>query len=86
MELLKVLGQGGISQVTRWRTAESAELVVRRLKTGMEEGRVKVVSVVKSRKDDTHVHSNSCVTYTVYAQQSTKELLFLKLILFLNRL
>lgn len=50
MELLKVLSQGGISQVTRWRGAESAELVVRGLKARMEEVRVKVISAVKYRK------------------------------------
>lgn len=47
VEFLKVLGQGGIGQVAGWRAAQSAELVVRRLQTRMEEGRVKVISVVK---------------------------------------
>lgn len=44
VELLKVLGQGGIRQVTRWGAAQSTELVVRRLKTRVEKGRVEVVS------------------------------------------
>ena len=44
VELLKVLGQGSVGQVAGWGTAQSAELVVWRLETGMEEGRVKVIS------------------------------------------
>lgn len=44
VELLEVLGQGGISQITRWGSAQSAEFVVRRLETGVEEGRIKVIS------------------------------------------
>lgn len=47
VELLKVLGKGGISQVARGGPAQSAELVVWRLKTRVEEGRVKVISVDK---------------------------------------
>lgn len=46
VELFEVFSQGGISQVARWCTSESAQLVVRRLKARMEEGRVKVISVV----------------------------------------
>ncbi len=45
VELLKVLGQGSISQVAGRGAAQSAELIVRRLKTRVEEGRVKVISV-----------------------------------------
>lgn len=44
MELFKVFGQGSISQVPGRCPAESAKLIMRRLKAGMEEGRVKVVS------------------------------------------
>lgn len=47
VELLKVLGKGGIGQVAWGGPAQSAELVVWRLKTRVEEGRVKVISVDK---------------------------------------
>lgn len=45
VELFKILGQGGVSQIAGWVTAQSAELIVRGLKAGVEEGRVKVISV-----------------------------------------
>lgn len=54
VELFEVFSQGGISQVTRWRTSESAELIVRRLKARMEEGRVKVISVVARMQEHRH--------------------------------
>lgn len=59
-QLLKVLGQGGISQVAGWWGTQSAEFVVRRLKTRMEEGRVKVISVDRNRKGDTNTNTNKC--------------------------
>lgn len=60
VELFEVFSQGGISQVTRWCTSESAELVVRRLKARMEEGRVKVISVVMKMQE--HRHSSIILT------------------------
>lgn len=53
VELLKVLGQGGISEVAGWGAAQSAELIVRRLKTRVKEGRIKVISVDMYWKEDT---------------------------------
>lgn len=53
VELLKVLGEGGVGQVARGRAAQSAELIVRRLKARVEEGRVKVISAVIGRKAHT---------------------------------
>lgn len=50
VELLKVLSQGSFSQVTRGRLAESAQLIVRRLHTRMEESRVKVLSEVRRKR------------------------------------
>ncbi len=73
MKLFKVLCQCGISQVTRWGTAQGAELIVRRLKTRVEEGGVKVVSV---RKDDTHtnnIHTNTNICNTINLQESTTD-------------
>lgn len=53
VELLVVLGHGGIGQVAGRVAAQSAELVVRGLKARVEEGRVKVISVEKTH---THTH------------------------------
>lgn len=50
VEFVKVLIQGGVSQVTRGRSAQGAQLVVRRLHTRMEECEVKVFS--EARKKD----------------------------------
>lgn len=55
VELFKVLSQGSIRQVTRRGAAQSAELVVRRLKTRVEKGRVEVVSEKMWRKRKMHV-------------------------------
>lgn len=47
VELFKVFSQSSISQVTRRCPAQSAKLIMRRLKAGMEEGRVEVISAGK---------------------------------------
>lgn len=47
VELLEILRHGGISQVTGWCAAKSAELIVRGLKPRMEKGGVKVISIDK---------------------------------------
>lgn len=49
VELVKVLGQGGVGQVAGGRSAQGAQLVVGRLHTRMEECRVKVLSESRSK-------------------------------------
>lgn len=59
VKFLIVLGHGGIVQVAGGGAAQSAELVMRRLKTRVEEGRVKVISVkiVKGKNTQSHTHT-----------------------------
>lgn len=45
VELLEILGHGGVIQVAGWGAAQSAELVVGGFKAGVEEGRVEVISM-----------------------------------------
>lgn len=49
MKLVEVLRQGSVAQVARRGVAQGAELVVRRLKAGLEEGGVKLISVDATR-------------------------------------
>lgn len=65
VEFLKVLSQGSFCQVTRGRLAESAQLIVRRLHTRMEESRVKVLSGVR-RKGRNQIGYAHCVYILFY--------------------
>lgn len=50
VELVKVLCQGGVSQVARRSAAQSTELVVWRIKTRVEQRGVKLISANATRE------------------------------------
>lgn len=69
--LLKVLGHRSLSQVT-WRTTQSAELIVGRLKPRVEEGRVEVISVDTEERKRAHLLLLTSLLYLLKLENSSR--------------